>query len=103
MQNNNSVVLLNFSSIEVSTIQENDKFEKQISQLKYIKKNKCKIIETSCFIRSTKCFSPFKNFILKEKGIFLSIFSALVVALGGIFYKKAKTLSGKIKFFNYYM
>ena len=35
-----------------------------------------------------------KRFVLNEKGIFISIASALLVALGGIFYKKAITLSG---------
>ena len=38
--------------------------------------------------------NKFKNYILEEKGIFISIASALSVALGGIFYKKAITLSG---------
>ena len=40
------------------------------------------------------CLVSIKTFVLNERGIFISILSALTVALGGIFYKKAKTLSG---------
>ena len=52
--------------------------------------------------RISKFLTRIKRFVLKEKGIFLSILSALIVALGGIFYKKAKTISGNIySYFNY--
>jgi drug/metabolite transporter (DMT)-like permease len=43
---------------------------------------------------NTGFLGSIKNFVFNEKGIFISILSALTVALGGIFYKRAKTLSG---------
>ena len=97
MDNKNSVVLLNFYIIGSSKIQKIDTTEnRKISPFLLIKKYKVKITETKCCLRLAQFFTPLKEYVLKDKGIFLSIFSALIVALGGIFYKKAKTLSGKI-------
>lgn len=72
---------VNFSSVEINS----QKVVNESDEMNEDKKWKRSLM---------KFCSTIKNFLMKEKGIFISILSALAVALGGIFYKRAKTLSG---------